>query len=61
VNRGEDGSPILAQGFTGTCTYKFKNASEAVRTATTALAQFSEYSGVGSSVARGCGTVEVAM
>jgi CRISPR-associated endoribonuclease Cas6 len=59
VNRGEDGSPILAQGFTGTCTYKFKNASEAVRTATTALAQFSEFSGVGSSVARGCGSVEV--
>ena len=59
VNRGEDGSPILAQGFTGTCTYKFKGASEAVRNAVTALAQFSEYSGVGSSVARGCGAVEV--
>ena len=59
VNRGEDGSPILAQGFTGTCTYKFKDASEAVRSAVTALAQFSEYSGVGSSVARGCGATEV--
>ena len=59
VNRGEDGSPILAQGFTGTCTYKFKDASEAMRTAVTALAMFSEYSGVGSSVARGCGAVEV--
>ena len=59
VNRGEDGSPILAQGFTGTCTYKFKDASEAVRNAVTALAQFSEYSGVGSSVARGCGATEV--
>lgn len=59
VNRGEDGSPILAQGFTGTCTYKFKGASKAVRTAVTALARFSEYAGVGSSVARGCGTVEV--
>lgn len=59
VNRGEDGSPILAQGFTGTCTYKFKDASEAVRNAVTALARFSEYSGVGSSVARGCGAVEV--
>ena len=61
VNRGEDGSPILAQGFTGTCTYKFKDASEAVRTAVTALTRFSEYAGVGSSVARGCGTVEVAV
>ena len=59
VNRGEDGSPILAQGFTGTCTYKFKDASEAVRNAVTALAQFSEYSGIGSSVARGCGCTEV--
>ena len=59
VNRGEDGSPILAQGFTGTCTYKFKDASEAVRNAVTALAQFSEYSGIGSSVARGCGVAEV--
>jgi CRISPR-associated endoribonuclease Cas6 len=59
VNRGEDGSPILAQGFTGSCTYKFKDASEAVRTATTALAEFAEFSGVGSSVARGCGAVDV--
>lgn len=59
VNRGEDGEPILAQGFTGTCTYKFKDASEAVRTAVTALARFAEYGGVGSAVARGCGSVEV--
>ncbi|SEM00446.1 CRISPR system precrRNA processing endoribonuclease RAMP protein Cas6 [Haloferax larsenii] len=59
VNRGEDGSPILAQGFTGTCTYKFKGASEAVRTAVTALAEFSTFAGVGSAVSRGCGTVEV--
>jgi len=59
VNRGEDGEPILSQGFTGTCTYKFKGASEAVRTAVTALAYFAEYGGVGSSVARGCGAVEV--
>jgi CRISPR-associated endoribonuclease Cas6 len=59
VNRGEDGSPILAQGFAGTCTYKFKDSSEAVRTAVTALAEFSTFSGVGSSVSRGCGTVEV--
>lgn len=61
VNRGKDGSPILAQGFTGSCTYKFKDASKAVRTATTALARFGEYSGVGSSVARGCGSVEVSV
>lgn len=59
VNRGEDGSPIFAQGFTGSCTYKFKDTSEAVRNAVTALAQFGEYSGVGSSVARGCGATEV--
>ena len=59
VNRGEGGEPILSQGFTGIYTYKFKDASEAVRTAVTALAHFAEYGGVGSSVARGCGTVEV--
>lgn len=59
VNRGEDGSPILAQGFTGICAYKFKDASEAMRNAATTLARFGEYSGVGSSVARGCGAVTV--
>ena len=59
VNRGEDGKPILRQGFTGRCTYKFKGASDAVRTATTALASFGEYGGVGGFVARGCGTVDV--
>lgn len=59
VNRGEDGNPILRQGFTGSCTYKFKDASEAVRTATTALASLAEYGGVGGFVARGCGTVGV--
>ena len=59
VNRGEDGSPILAQGFSGTCTYRFKDASKATRTAVTALSRFAEYGGIGSSVARGCGNVEV--
>ena len=57
VNRGEDGGPILRQGFTADCTYKFKDASEAIRTAVTALALFSEYAGVGAFVSRGCGTV----
>lgn len=59
VNRGEDGRPIQRQGFSGQCTYKFKDASEAVRTAVTALALFGEYGGVGGFVARGCGTVNV--
>jgi hypothetical protein len=59
VNRGEDGSPILRQGFTADCTYKFKDASEAIRTAVTVLALFSEYAGVGAFVSRGCGTVSV--
>lgn len=59
VNRGEDGGPILRQGFTGRCTYKFKGASEATRTAVTALASFGEYGGVGGFVARGCGTVDI--
>jgi hypothetical protein len=59
VNRGEDGTPIQRQGFTGHCTYKFKGASDAVQTATTALATFGEFGGVGGFVARGCGTVSV--
>lgn len=59
VNRGEDGRPIQRQGFSGRCTYKFKSASEAVRTAVTALALFGEFGGVGGFVARGCGTIDV--
>lgn len=59
VNRGEDGRPIQRQGFSGQCTYKFKGASEAVRTAVTALALFGEFGGVGGFVSRGCGTVGV--
>jgi CRISPR/Cas system endoribonuclease Cas6 (RAMP superfamily) len=61
VNRAtrENGEtkPIKMQGFTGACEYQFKNESPAVRNAITALALFAEYSGVGSAVARGCGTV----
>jgi len=63
VNRveGADGTPqpIFRQGFTGECAYAFKDASEAVANAATALALFAEYSGVGSAVARGCGNVDV--
>ena len=63
VNRveGSDGNPrpIFRQGFTGECAYAFKNASEAVANAATALTLFAEYSGVGSAVARGCGNVDV--
>jgi len=63
VNRvdGEDGENrnIFRQGFTGRCEYEFKNASESVQNAVTALALFAEYGGVGSAVARGCGSVNV--
>lgn len=63
VNRvtGTDGNskPIFRQGFTGDCSYSFKDASESVQNAVTALALFGEYSGVGSAVARGCGNVNV--
>ena len=63
VNRvqNDDGETrnIFRQGFTGECTYEFKNASESVENAVTALALFGEYSGLGSAVARGCGGVEV--
>ena len=63
VNRveNEDGENrnIFRQGFSGRCEYTFKNASESVVNAVTALALFGEYSGVGSAVARGCGNVVV--
>jgi len=64
VNRVEDDGqtrPIFKQGFSGTCAYEFKGAPEAVENAVTALALFGEYSGVGSAVARGCGSMEVEM
>jgi CRISPR-associated endoribonuclease Cas6 len=63
VNRVRDGDgnskPIFRQGFTGTCSYSFKDTSESMQNAVTALALFAEYSGVGSAVARGCGNVSV--
>ena len=61
--RNEDGETrnIFRQGFTGGCTYAFKDASESVENAVTALALFGEYSGVGSAVARGCGSAGVEM
>jgi len=63
VNRveNEDGENrnIFRQGFSCECEYAFKQASESVENAVTALALFGEYSGVGSAVARGCGSVGV--
>jgi len=61
VNRVENGDGetrnIFKQGFTGECVYEFKGASESLQNAVTALALFGEYSGVGSAVARGCGSI----
>jgi len=52
--------PILRQGFVGRCTYMFaKDAPQDVRNGILVLSKFAEYSGVGSSVSRGCGWVEV--
>lgn len=50
---------IFKQGFTGECEYAFKDASESVQNAVTALSLFGEFSGVGSAVSRGCGAVAV--
>ena len=58
-NEDRETRNIFRQGFTGKCTYAFKDASESVENAVTALALFAKYSGVGSAVARGCGSVEV--
>jgi hypothetical protein len=52
--------PIFRQGFTGRCTYLFvRDVPRDVRNAGVALAIFAEYSGIGSSVSRGCGWVRV--
>jgi len=63
VNRVEndDGENrnLFSQGFSGTCAYEFKGASESLENAVTALALFGEYSGVGSAVARGCGNISL--
>jgi hypothetical protein len=63
VNRveNEDGENrnLFRQGFTGDCVYEFKDASESVENVVTALGFFGAYSGVGSAVARGCGSVKV--
>ncbi len=54
--------PIFKQGFTGACIYLFaKDAPRDVRNGVQVLSRFAEYSGVGSSVSRGCGGVEVGM
>ena len=52
--------PIMRQGFTGRCQYTFtKGAPEGMKNGIVALGRFAEYSGVGSAVARGCGSVAV--
>lgn len=62
VNRVKNGDGenrnIFRQGFTGDCGYDFKTASDSVENAVTALALFGQYSGVGSAVARGCGSLK---
>ncbi|GLI47593.1 CRISPR system precrRNA processing endoribonuclease RAMP protein Cas6 [Methanoculleus bourgensis] len=52
--------PIFKQGFMGRCRYSFTpDAPRSFRNAVTILALFSEFSGIGSSVTRGCGQVGV--
>ena len=54
--------PILKQGFSGRCRYIFaKDVPRDIKNAILALSRFAEYSGVGSSVSRGCGAVKVTM
>lgn len=59
--RNDDGESrnLFRQGFTGECSYAFKDASESIENAVTALALFGAFSGVGSAVSRGCGAMEV--
>ena len=57
---GETRTPIKRHGFTGKCAYRFDtDTSEARQTAIRAMAAFAEYSGIGSAVARGCGSVRI--
>jgi CRISPR-associated endoribonuclease Cas6 len=58
-NDEDENRNIFRQGFTGECSYAFKDASTSVANAVTALALFGGYSGVGSAVSRGCGAINV--
>lgn len=58
-NEDDENRNLFRQGFTGECSYAFKDSSESVENAVTALGLFGAYSGVGSAVARGCGNVGV--
>lgn len=52
--------PIFKQGFRGMCVYTFtKDAPRRIQDIIITLSKFAEYSGVGSSVSRGCGCVDV--
>lgn len=54
--------PIFKQGFVGRCRYSFTHdAPKSFRNGVTVLALFSEFSGIGSSVSRGCGQVSVTL
>lgn len=50
-----------AQGFEGRWTFRFKDASDATKTAVLALSRFAEFAGVGHHTARGAGTVSMAV
>lgn len=50
--------PVKRRGFTGKCTYRTVNDCPSdVKNALTILSQAAQYIGVGTAVARGCGTV----
>ncbi len=52
--------PIFRQGFKGKCIYTFtQDAPRHIQDIILTLSKFAEYSGVGSSVSRGCGCVNV--
>jgi hypothetical protein len=67
---GDDATPVStdggthlneAQGFEGRWSFRFKQASDATKTAVIALAHFAEFAGVGRHTARGAGTVSVSV
>lgn len=62
VNDQETGRKrnIIKQGFTGKCKYKIINEkNDGLKQKIFSLAMFGDYSGVGSAVSRGCGSMSV--
>ena len=61
IREDADGNeiPFFRQGYTGTCSYSFRNADDHLVKSIVALSIFAEYSGIGTDTHHGCGCVNV--